>query len=133
MFGQRTIDLTTFAWQCPLIVLLLNFFLIAKAAVPDYIQYGSLSPSTLLSPSCLFSFPVSLKIQPQMAHIESYSQVSLTLLTLHCVVFPWGNRIRTCFDEELQRFLCLGPRWREADTWLCEFGCALNSEVNSTG
>lgn len=51
-----------------------------------------------------------------MAHMESYSQVSLTLMTLHCVVFPWGNGFSAHFDEELQWLLCLDPRWREVDT-----------------
>ena len=61
------------------------------------------------------SFSLSLKTHTQMADAESYSQVPLTLLTLHCVVFPWGNGKRTHFDEELQWFLCLSPRWKEAD------------------
>lgn len=71
--------------------------------------------SLSLLPRLVLSLSLFLKIQPQMAHMESYSQVSLTLLTLHCVVFPWGNGNRTHFDEERRRFLCLEPRWKEAD------------------
>lgn len=59
--------------------------------------------------------------------MASYSQVSLTHLTLHCVVFPWKKAI---YSHSL-RNCCSSFVWLIPDSWFCQRGRDLNAK--STG